>query len=125
MSDYMKEILDCPGLGVSVTVQSIADTFNDWGDVTGEVTTNFSFTAQVQVLTGDDDHVQEGILNAGDIEVYFNPSDSNISAVKRSNRILIDTDNDSTDETYEIINVIHEPSVNVNETHIMVLARRL
>jgi len=83
--------------GTSVTLKIITkDSYSKWGDA-AESSSNASKTAFVQVLTQEDELVEEGIFQAGDHIFWFKGDETNIN---RGNRITYKN------EDYEIVETL-------------------
>lgn len=121
MTSYIDRILD--QLGEKVTIVEINKSFDsgtddiNWGDASISTGT-YEVTAEVQVQNAEDEAVEEGWLKTGDLEVYISPNDDNSDKVVRGNYIRYNSG------TYQIDNVIEEPSVQSGEYHIMVEASK-
>ena len=86
-------------VGTSITISSIARTFNDYGDAT-EVATDYTANAYVEVMTGEEDEVKEGILRQHDIIVWVSDTEANSAYLITGNKITWSS------STYRINNVI-------------------
>jgi len=70
--------------GTDVVVRTISnDTYSDWGDADEIITSSEIKTAFVQVLTHEDELVQEGYLRLGDKIFWFKGDETNINLGNR------------------------------------------
>lgn len=121
MSSYMSQLLG--QVGESVTVRNVSKgTPDSWGNAT-ETTTDYTISGILQILTADDMDVQEGRIDAGALVGFFNPSDTNATYLKTSNRVQYKSN------WYEITSVVKEQAIDAaganTENHIEVLAKRI
>ena len=100
-----------------MTVRDVTKTIDDWGEAT-ESTTDYTVKGHVQILSSEDESVKAGILKVGDLIAFFDRNATNISYVKRGNKIYYDS------EWYKINEVIKEPTLN-GQGHYEVHARRI
>ncbi len=92
-------------LGTEVTLRAVTDSSHSkWGDAT-ESTSDTTKTAFIQVLSQEDELVQEGIFQSGDKLFWFRSSETNID---RGNRIQHNS------LWYEIVEVIEHEATNTN-----------
>jgi len=106
--------------GETVTVKEISITVDSYGQQT-ETETNYTITALPQIMNAESLEVQEGVLEVGDLVLFIDPEDSNISHVKLNNIVTYDGSD------YKIVNVIKEKAVERGKTwsHYEVHAKRI
>jgi hypothetical protein len=85
-------------IGKTIDVYKITETLNDYGDVTKATSSTTSAVCEVQVMTGDENIVRAGILNAGDAIGFFRPSDNVVKGDEISYQ----------NELYEVVGVMKE-----------------
>lgn len=84
----IKGIVD--DLGESFTLSGVSRTFNDRGDAT-EAYTAYAMNGVVQVMTGDEEEVKEGIVDKEDIVIFIDENETNITSIKKDDYITIST----------------------------------
>lgn len=104
-------------IGEEITIRNVSKTNSSWGDAT-ETLTDVTVSSHVQIMSGDDEEVEEGILERGDLIAFFDPLDTNAAYFKLGNRISYDS------RWYEIVDVIKEPS-QIGGGHVEVHARKI
>ena len=99
-------------IGVDHFIVSVEKSFNSQGDAT--ITRKaYSIRGAVQVMDGSEDEVKEGYVQAGDLIVFYDDQQSELSRVKNGNQIYYGG------KYYRIKNVIS------NDGHLEVHASRL
>lgn len=100
-------------IGETLTLVDVTiETTSDRGDVTTS-TSSKSIKGYVDYMSGDEKVVEEGLLESGDIIVFIDEDESNVSYLEVGNYFTIDSVN------YEIKNVIH------NKGHFEIHCRRI
>jgi len=95
----ISRLLDELGETITITDTYTGATYDDRGDMT-EGTTQYTFTAIVQVMDGSEDLVKEGYLEKEDIIIFISSNSDNINVVANGNTVTWNSKN------YRIVNVI-------------------
>jgi hypothetical protein len=112
---YMTDIQS--DLGESATLSVVTKTVNKWGDA-AESTASKTVTGVFQIMAAADDEVQEGILETGDLTIFFDSSATNLSYVVPQNRISYKS------QDYEIVEVVKESTLD-SQSHYEVHCKRI
>lgn len=104
-------------VGETVTISSVASTYNAWGDPANTYTP-YVMNAVAQVMDGSEDEVQEGILSIEDVVLYVNAVEGNAPRLKKESHFTLSGAN-TVSGVYQIANVIH------NHGHYEVHAKRI
>lgn len=99
-------------VGETVQIVDLSSvTFNTRGDISGATYTYVNGTGVVQLMTSEDEEVQEGILKPQDIITYFDFNDSSAfrSFLKIGNLISGSFFTTASNANYEIKEVIQNP----------------
>lgn len=94
-------------VGETVTISSVASTYNAWGDET-ETYTPYVLDAVAQVMDGSETEVQEGILSIEDVILYVNSVEGNAPQLKKESYFTLSGVN-TVSGVYQIENVILNP----------------
>ena len=116
---YAKDIINQVGETVTVTIKT--QTVNDWGDETETQTTSGDTTASFQIMDGSEDEVKEGIMEKGDAQIFFEPSDTYAAYFSMDSYNIYLTYNSI---TYRVYRVIKEPA-SIQSGHYELHARRI
>ena len=106
--------------GETVTIKEITINVDSYGQQT-ELETNYTITALPQIMSAESLEVQEGVLEVGDLILFVDPEDVNISHIKLNNIVNYDGSD------YKIVNIIKEKAVERGKTwsHYEVHAKRI
>ena len=80
----IKNVID--QVGETITLTDIERVLNDRGDA-DEVETDYDLKCFVDVMSGEEETVQEGQLNAGDIILFVDQDETYVAYLLKGNRV--------------------------------------
>jgi hypothetical protein len=92
-------------VGESISISGVSRTLNTWGDAT-ETYTAYYLSGVVQVNSGDEESVPEGIIGKEDIIIFVDTDETNANQLKLENYVTI---SETTSGVFRIVNVINNP----------------
>ncbi|MHA1852279.1 MAG: hypothetical protein ACTSUF_02105 [Candidatus Heimdallarchaeaceae archaeon] len=103
---YVDDILD--QVGETITVQIKSESLDNMGHATETLVTSGTTTAVLQVMSQDDEEVKAGIMERGDLQIFFSPSDTYANYFNLdSYNIYIVWNN----KTFKVYNIIKESGI--------------
>lgn len=116
---YASDIIDEVGETVTVTIKS--QTTDDWGHETETTVTTGSTTASAQIMDGSEEEVKEGLMQTGDLTIFFKPNDTFVDYFDLNSYNVFVTYNSI---EYRIYNIIQEPA-SIQSGHYELHGRRI
>jgi len=100
-------------IGETITLKVVDESINKWGDQKSTNITEKEISGHFEIMSEEDDDVEEGIFQAGDLRGFC---DSTVNNLNNGNRVVYK------DREYEIVEVINEPGIE-GQSHYMFRAR--
>lgn len=98
---YIDNILSEVGQTVTVTIKS--QSVDEWGHATETQVATGNTTASLQVMSQDDDEVKEGIMERGDLQIFFSPTDTYATYFDLDSYIIYITWDSKNFKVYDVI----------------------